>query len=107
MGSLVFITALTVGIAVMAWYFACEAAGSDGDSGLLALRAAPEGKPAAPHAIGGGDDSSRYRARDRLSPGHRGGLRAAALQKSYRVKAQGVPAYRRTGDGGVETGGES
>ena len=103
MGNLVFIAALAVGVAVMAWYFACEAAGSDGDRGLLALKSGQAGRPdASPIAAGDLDDGGRYRLRERLAPGHRAGLRAAAPQRAYRVKTQGVPAYRQNGESDVE-----
>lgn len=92
MENLVFIAALAVGGAVMAWYVVNEARGSDGAFGVFALKngAAADLKEDAAQA-------GRYRVRPRLTPERRAGLHAPAPRKAYRMKEAERPSYR--GDG--------
>lgn len=97
MESIAYIVALCVGVALMAWYVANEARGTDGGSGFLAVGDACER---------GADDKpfepARYRIRQRLTPDRRAGLRPATAQKAYRLKASGRPSYRVTVDEAAE-----
>jgi hypothetical protein len=98
MDSLAFIATLGVGVAVMTWYFACEARGSDGGIGLFAIKNGPEPSNAGQLD----DDLGRYRMKSRLTPDRRAGLRAPMPEKAYRAKADEKPAWRAEADGALE-----
>jgi len=88
--SLIFILALCVGVAVIAWYFLNEAKGSDGALGALALRSDGAASDLKENAA----EAGRYRIRTRLTPERRAGLHAAAPRQTYRVKIAERPSSR-------------
>ncbi len=98
MDTLAFIAALGVSIALMAWYFACEAAGSDGGLGWFAIRGGADqsgGDQAA-------DNQGRYKMRPRLTPDKRAALHARSSEKAYRVKAPGKAAWKPEAQASIE-----
>lgn len=90
MGNFVFIAALGVGVAAMAWYFVNEARGTDGTFGLFALKEG-DGPADLKEAAA---EAARYRVRPRLTPERRAGLHAPTTQKAYRPKEALRSSYR-------------
>ena len=88
--SLIFILALCVGIAVIAWYFLNEAKGSDGALGAFALKSDAVASDLKENAA----EAGRYRVRPRLTPERRAGLHAAAPRQTYRMKSAERPFWR-------------
>lgn len=82
MDSLVFLAALCVGIAIMAWHLVNEARGSEGAIGLFALKGDENLADLKEDAA----DAGRYRIRPRLTPDNRAGLHPATPLKAYRPR---------------------
>lgn len=90
MDSLAFIAALGVGVAVIIWYLANEARGSQGDFGIFAV----ESRPSRAGADEADAEAARYRTRARLTPDRRAGLHTTDAEKAYRRKPAEKPTYR-------------
>ncbi len=101
MESIAYIVALSVGVALMAWYVANEARGTDGAAGFLAIGGDGEYREDDP------TESARYRIRPRLTPDRRPSLRPGTPLRAYRMKAPGRPSYRIMGDDEADAGAEA
>ncbi len=89
MDTVVFIAAVGVGVAVIAWYFVNEARGSDGALGVFALKSGASADLKEDAA-----EAGRYRVKPRLAPERRAGLQAPAPRKAYRAKEAERPVWR-------------
>ncbi|OGT59389.1 MAG: hypothetical protein A3E01_08605 [Gammaproteobacteria bacterium RIFCSPHIGHO2_12_FULL_63_22] len=93
MDTFVFIAALGLGVAVMAWFVLNEARGLDGTFGVFALKGGETADLKEEAA-----EAGRYRIRPRLAPVRRAGLQAPPTEKSYRMKEAARPSRREETD---------
>jgi len=96
MENIAYLVALGVGVALMAWYVANEARGSDGAAGFLAIGGRAEYRADEPI------EAARYRIRPRLTPDRRAGLQPVSPQSAYRMKAPERASYRIAGEDNAE-----